>query len=165
MWPNSSLLKLLYLVLQKAMRVQILHPSSLLLLMGLIFLILLPILVNWIQISLYHMADVTIAPLSILLLQSQLLPNPTFSSNIHPDFILPLSSISAVRNYSSDHIYTLSALVKPLLEKLRNWPREREKCIYTDSEKRLHGIYGHPQTSSGNTLNASKYAFSRCKDG
>ena len=81
-------------------------------------------------------------------------PKASFLVNIHPDFVLPLSSFRSVRNYSFDHTNNLSALVKPVFDKHRNWLRKREKCTYTDSEKRVHGIYGHPQTSSGNTLNA-----------
>ena len=53
-WPNSNLLKLLILVLQRAMRVQILHPSSLFHHMESIFHLLLRIFVKWFLLSNYH---------------------------------------------------------------------------------------------------------------
>ena len=81
-------------------------------------------------------------------------PHPTYLSDIHPDFVLPLSSFKTFREYSVDPISTLLALVKPLFENHRNWERKEEKCTPSAAEQREHGIYGQPQTSSGNTLNA-----------
>ena len=164
MWPNSSLLKLLYLVLQRATRVQILHPSSLLLFMGLMFLILLPILVNWIQISLYHPANVTIALLSILFHRSQLLSSSYLFIRHSSQFHTSTEFFQVCSEYSADDIRKLSALVTPLFENHRNWEWKEEIIIPSASEQRNHAINGHPPDNSRDTFDTSKPMFTHCKD-
>ena len=68
--------------------------------------------------------------------------NPSISLDVHPDFVVPLSSFRTVRDYSADDIRTFCPFVNPLFEKHRNWERRERKCTPSVAEKRGYGIYG-----------------------
>ena len=68
--------------------------------------------------------------------------NPSISLDVHPDFVVPLSSFRTLRDYSAAAFHTPITPAKPLFEKYRNRERRERKCTHSVAEQRGYGIYG-----------------------
>ena len=90
--------------------------------------------------------------------------NPTFLSTIHPDFVLPLSSLSHLTHHASDDVLSLSAIVQQVFEKARALEGQEEELFLQPPKTDHHGISAPPSTPAGDSFCSSKCVFVRWKD-